>query len=292
MRDHLRETIQVTRSEWGSAQAARQMHPVPADEPYWTGVEAHHGGRPDLTRDGYQALPDIQAAQQSSGNYSDIWYHLAIDQTGQIFEARGIDWKNNSADRTTLTVLFVGGYDLAGANPLQLAAFERIRRAIALDNPNADNVLTWHAERAATACCGAKLIAQLTEIRAKENASGGFVPAPPEPVDPEWFLDGMENVYDSIWAPAAVLIHDDLPGYAVVAMDGAVFTFGGFPFLGSVPQHAAILEPADEDTPEDWVIDAKATVKDGQAGYVMVTVRGAVWGFGVEYAGRIDVVDD
>ena len=291
MRDNLKAVIDVKRTEWGARQPARQLKPAPNLAPWWEDVEVHHGGADNLTRDGMEGVPAIQNAQINSGRYSDIWYHLLIDASGKIFEGRGVDWMNNSQGRRYLTVQFVGGYTTAGANPLQLEALQRIRQALVADNPTASNVLRWHRERDATACPGDKLVDQLRAIQAKELSNGGFIPpAEAEPRDPEWYLENVPGVVKTEEMPVALLAHDALPGYAIVTVEGGVFTFGGFPFLGSVPgQGLNILD----DDPVDFIVSAAVVVRDGQAGYAMVTSRGAVFNYGsLAYAGRMDVKGD
>lgn len=50
-------------------------------------ITIHHTGD-RIGKSEYPSVNEIQAEQIDSGEYSDITYHYAIDEAGQIFEGR------------------------------------------------------------------------------------------------------------------------------------------------------------------------------------------------------------
>ena len=223
----------------------------------YLGVEVHHGGADHYSREA-TALPGIRDYHINGKGWRDIWYHLAIDSRGDVYEARGVDVKNSS-DGDHLTVLFLGGYGAVGANQLQLDALTRVRKELMRLN-GGDN-LTWHRERGGSSCPGDALIAQLETVRERSLMPG-------------------TSIYPESSAPPVAILEDrdSYNGYAVVTADGGVFTFGVFPFWGSA---------------HDFLSTGSTIVAasgDGR-GYTLLGSDGSIYNFGDSvYSGRIVVV--
>jgi len=244
--------IDFTREQWSTGH--RWIPEVTMGQ--WDGVEVHHGGVEDSYPRTGDTLPVIRNYHINGRGYRDIWYQLAIDENGKVWECRGADVKNS--DRYWLTVLFLGGYNDRPASPLQLNALHRIRATLVEEGGG--GALTWHSARGGTVCPGNALTAQLMTLE-KDITD---VTEAPISIYPE-----------SSTPPVAALSETD--GYAIVTADGGVFTFGAFLFLGSAYGQ---LNPG-----------ATITAATGNSqGYTLVASDGSIYNFGDDvYSGRVVV---
>lgn len=272
----LTDIIDISREEWGAAPPKRPHSEVPVD--YWTALEVHHAGGPD--RRDWPFVKDIQTAMMG-GAYSDLWYHLVIDELGNIIEGRGSQFSNSS--RSHLTVLVMGNYETG--EPASLAALWAIQRIrIALNEQTGATALTWHNERAQTegygysACCGKQLIEQVKVLR-----DGAF------PVDPEQPPVNDPSLVDAVGPLVGPTTVSGYNGYYIVGADGGVFAFGAVPFFGSLPG----VVP-DHDWTKDQIIGFAPYVDAGGdiTGYYLMSRLGAVFAFGeASYKGRVERID-
>ncbi len=260
------ETVDHMREDWG----APPSFPDEVAMDYWQGVEVHHGGVVTGSKDPFVVLPNVRDYQMNRLGYRDIWYQMAIGEDGDIFEARG--WHVKNSAKTHLTVLVCGDYHHPASTPpndAQLAAIELVRTAVYQDGGGQE--LTWHQKNAAlrgdppTSCPGRLMIPKL---EAKDLDNVLATPVLDSTTPPN---------YPSEERPAAIM-RDPISGsYAIVTLDGGVFTFGSFPFHGSAAPYVA---------EDDWIVDAVA----GYDGYTLVSDKGAIYNFGSDtYHGRITV---
>lgn len=271
----LTDIVDISREDWGAADPKRPHAEVPRD--YWTALEVHHAADPDIRTGGF--VKSVQDAQMA-GRYSDIWYHLVVDEDGWIIEGRGSTFANSS--RSHLTVLVLGNYETGEpASLTALWAIQRIR--IALKEQTGATALTWHGERAQaegygfSACCGKQLIEQVKALR-----NGAF------PVDPELPPVNEPSLVDAVGPLVGPVTVPDVAGYYVVGADGGVFAFGEAPFFdslpGTVPEH---------DWRKDQIVGFAPYVANGNVtGYYLMSRLGAIFAFGdARYHGRVERVD-
>lgn len=145
----------VSRAEWG-ARNGRPLHFVPDDE--WNGIEVHHTATPTaVDADLGNAVRQVQNFHLDNQGWRDIFYGYLVHPDGRIVHGRGRHL-STSANNTHLTVCFLGNFETQQPTAAAINSFRRFRQAFLRLAPQATS-LTYHGQRAATACCGANLIA-------------------------------------------------------------------------------------------------------------------------------------
>lgn len=152
------------RSDWGAP-------PFRGDTPAGPGTSlvVHHtgGGAPPATVDDAKAmLAGIRIAHLNQG-YADIAYNMAVDNLGNLYEARGMQWIGGAtygANGTTRAVVWLGNSDVEPPSPAALAAIRQLwidERGV---NLTEDATITGHRDWTATACPGDTLYGMLPAI--------------------------------------------------------------------------------------------------------------------------------
>jgi hypothetical protein len=264
------EMVEIEWDDWSSTDGpARALKLGRLDR--WEAIEVHHGGSPYAPGTDILKLWDrYRAFHENTKGWSTIWYHLGITPDGRLASLRGPRASNSS--RKYLTVNLPGhGSQTTDA---QFKTLHDLRIALALDGGGTE--LRYHAQRGGTSCPGKFVIDRIHAIWAEEKATGLIVPD-------SQIADAPEGIVEMQHPAVTLITMPGTPGYATVHKDGGVATFGGFPYLGSVPEYGDIINHPKY---PDEAVDAVGITN----GYYIITRRGAVFGFGAaEYYGRPEI---
>jgi hypothetical protein len=265
------DMIEIEWADWSTSDGpAKALKLGPIDR--WTAIEVHHGGSAYAPGTDILNLWDQYRRYHENGKgWATIWYHLGLHPDGRLASLRGPLASNSS--RKYLTVNLPGhGSQTTEA---QWQTLYDLRVALALDGGGTE--LRYHAQRGGTSCPGTDVINRIHSIWAEEEKFGFNVVVP----DGRTEVAGMVNMNHPVVGMVTV---PGVPGYATVHADGGVATFGGFPYLGSVPEHSSILYHPKY---PDRAVGAEGVLVDGEPGYHIFTERGAIYSFGsAAYAGR------
>lgn len=247
--------IDVRREDW-LPRTARSVARVSFKDPSTrTKIEVHHGGSPLGSTDPVDAWRAYARYHIYSKKWSDIWYNLGVHPNGDLYELRGAYASNSARPYLAINLPGHGDYDSTEA---QWDKIHALRSAFEEDTGSTD--FGYHAERGGTICPGTKVISRIQSINLEGSpAMPDIAPTYPLAIDP--------------FGPFTI---PGQSGYYIIGSDGGVFTFGGVPYLGSlpakVPEHNTLRDPITGFAPH---------VKGGiVTGYYLMSLLGAVFAFG------------
>jgi len=254
------DLIDVRREAW-LPRSARTIARVSFKDPSTrTKIEIHHGGSALGATDPVDAWTAYANYHINSKKWSDIWYNLGIHPNGDLYELRGAYASNSSRTYLSINLPGHGDYDSTEA---QWDKLEALR--IAFEEDTGSTELGYHAERGGTICPGAKVISRIQSINLSKE-KGLYPPTMPD----------IAPVYPQAVDPFGPFTIPGHSGYYVIGSDGGVFTFGGVPYLGSlpakVPEHNTLRDPVTGFAP--YINGGTIT------GYYLMTLLGAIFAFG------------
>ena len=158
-RDQMLALIDVHRAQWDSTpSAARANRSISEINRF----EAHHTAGPPPASMSFEAkkkfMQGIEHFHRVTKGWSDIFYHLFVFADGEIWAGRRLDRSSQSDIARTLTVHYPGFNPVV--TPEQAESALRIARTITND----ERMVSWHQERAASACPGTNVIAHIKDF--------------------------------------------------------------------------------------------------------------------------------
>ena len=151
-------------------------------------IAVHYTAANTIPDDTAAYLRAIQNDYVTNRGYS-IGYGVAVTQTGETWQLRGVDWQNaanrNMNDRTFTILVLVDG-----AEPLTAAALDAVRSLVAWFrsvSPHASAEIVGHQEIGATACPGVGVQTQINNGELEPLPEGDDMRVLPTPI----------RVYDS-----------------------------------------------------------------------------------------------
>lgn len=162
----------VTRDEWGAAPPRRGLSTgSPGDA-----LVVHHVGdgqtpAPATIEEASEALRGVQNGHYNSpDNYADIAYNMAVDQAGNRYQLRGMDYLGGAtfgANDHTRAVLWLGDSRYDTPTDAAIGAIAGLYVAgVQAGNLEHGAEINGHRDYVATICPGPALYDRLSEIRA------------------------------------------------------------------------------------------------------------------------------
>ena len=206
----------IGRVEWGakSISLPSKKMALPAEA-----VFIHHSVTPvtDDPKADMRVIEQIGLTRFGQFPYS----YVVHPHDGEILEGCGLRRGAHTAQRnsTSFGVCWVGNYDERGPKVQQIDATRRLIGQLRSDGHLiADPVVRGHRDVYSTACPGTKLYAVLNDLRRPWAEPKGVKPMYDPPLDLEPIVADLVCPTGGVW---------------LLAGSGAVYAFGGAPYLGS-----------------------------------------------------------
>jgi hypothetical protein len=152
--------VVITRAEWGSMEITEGYVPHTPDR-----ITIHHDGS-EFYGGAVGRMRSLQTGSRNRG-WVDIPYHFLIDQEGNIYEGRPLQYVGDTATEYDPTghalITVMGNYMIQEINEAQLAAIVDLAAWLSYEYSIPPELIKGHRDYAATSCPGTNLYRYLAD---------------------------------------------------------------------------------------------------------------------------------
>ena len=145
----------ISRAEWGSVDTTEGYIPHTLDR-----ITVHHDGS-EFYGGAAARMRSLQSWSRRVRGWVDIPYHFLIDQEGNIYEGRPLEFVGDTATEYDPTghalITVMGNYNIQEINQAQLAAVVDLASWICHEYSIPPQLIRGHRDYAATSCPGVNL---------------------------------------------------------------------------------------------------------------------------------------